>query len=250
MCTWILHRDKCSQKSNTTETEETITGLGEYPYHWHAELVKSVITNYTDPGVPYRVNVTAYTSAGPGPESTLNEIIFTKELPPEQTVTNITIKWINATTVNISWIPLGIHQARGFPSYRVTIFREGTPLKNRTTNDSRVFIGQLNNNRLYRVTVKLITGGGEGRQSEPGTLLHTINLNNFHTRFLSSSDLWIPNSYPNSYSRRRVKHHLGNYYHCGSHTPNSDLSDHCHCCIALVSVSHRIHIRTCCTYCT
>ena len=32
VCSWVLDRDKCSQKSSTTETEETITGLGEYPY--------------------------------------------------------------------------------------------------------------------------------------------------------------------------------------------------------------------------
>ena len=30
VCSWILDRDKCSHQSNTTETEETITGLGEY----------------------------------------------------------------------------------------------------------------------------------------------------------------------------------------------------------------------------
>ena len=168
VCSWILDRDKCIQQSSTTETEETITGLGEYPYHRHVEPVKSVITNYTDPGVPYRVSVTAYTSAGPGPENTLNEIIFTKELSPEQTVTNIIIEWINATTVNISWIPLGIHQARGFPSYRVIIFREGTPSTHRTTTDSSVVIGGLDGNRFYTFIVQPLTGGGPGVQSKPG----------------------------------------------------------------------------------
>ena len=139
--------------------------------------------------------------------------------------------------MNISWIPLGIHQARGFPSYRVTILQEGTPLKSTTTNDSSVVIGELNNNRLHTVTVQLITGGGEGQQSEPGTWLYTINLNNFHTYFLSSSDLWIPNSYSSS------KQHLGYCFHCDSYSPNSDLSDHCHCRVALVCVSHCIHIH-------
>ena len=33
VCTWVLDGDKCSKKSSTTETEETIKGLGEYPYH-------------------------------------------------------------------------------------------------------------------------------------------------------------------------------------------------------------------------
>ena len=132
--------------------------------------------HYVEPGVPYRVSVTAYTSAGPGPENTLNETIFTKELPPEQTVTNITIKWMNATTVNISWIPLGIHQARGFPLYTVIISSEGTPLKNRTTNDSSVVIGELNNNRVYTVNVQPLTGGGPGEWSEPGELGQSYNM--------------------------------------------------------------------------
>ena len=78
--------------------------------------------------------------------------------------------------MNISWIPLGIHQARGFPSYEVIISSEGTPIKTRTTNDSSVVIGELNNNRLYTVTVKLITGGGEGRQSEPGGTVVLLNV--------------------------------------------------------------------------
>ena len=83
---------------------------------------------------------------------------------------------MNATTVNISWIPLGIHQARGFPSYRVTILQEGTLFKSMTTSDSSVAIGELNNNRLYTVTVQIITGGGEGIQSEPGGTVVLINM--------------------------------------------------------------------------
>ena len=131
--------------------------------------------HYVEPGVPYRVSVTAYTSAGPGPENTLNETIFTEELLPNGTVTNITIEWMNATTVNISWIPLGIHQARGFPSYTVIISSEGTPLKNRTTNDSSVVIGELNGNRVYTVNVQPSTGGGSGVQSEPGELVQSYS---------------------------------------------------------------------------
>ena len=135
-----------------------------------------MLYHYTDPGVPYRVSVTAYTSAGPGPESTLNEIIFTKELLPNGTVTNITIEWISATTVNISWIPLGIHQARGFPSYTVIISSEGTPFKNRTTNDSSVVIGDLNSNRVYTVNVQPLTEGGLGEWSEPGELVQSYSI--------------------------------------------------------------------------
>ena len=172
VCSWELHRDKCSQQSSTTETEETITGLSEYPYHWHVVTVKSVITNYTDPGVPYRVSVTAYTSVGPGPENILNEIIFTRELSPEQTVTNITIKWINTTTVNISWIPLGMHQARGFPSYRVIIISEGTLSAHRTTTDSSVLIGGLDGNSVYTFIIQPLTEGGPGVWSEPGNPKH------------------------------------------------------------------------------
>ena len=179
VCSWILDGDKCSKQSKTTETKETIRELGEYTYHLTYSTYtpgESVLTNYTDPGVPYRVSVTAYTSAGPGPENTLNEIIFTEELPPLRTVTNITIKWMNATTVNISWIPLGIHQARGFPSYRVIISSEGTPFKSTTTNDSSVVIGELNSKRLYTVTVQPTTGGEPGVQSEPGGTVVLINM--------------------------------------------------------------------------
>ena len=85
--------------------------------------------------------------------------------------------------MNISWIPLGIHQARGFPSYTVIVSSEGTLFKSTTTNDSSTVIGELNNNRVYTVNVQPLTGGGPGVQSETGTWLYTMNLNNFYTYF-------------------------------------------------------------------
>ena len=96
--------------------------------------------------------------------------------------------------MNISWIPLGIHQARGFPSYTVIISSEGTPFKSRNTNDSSVVIGELNNNRLYTVTVQSLTGGGKGRQSDPGGTVVLLNVQSKHFKerisFITCSDLW------------------------------------------------------------
>ena len=121
-----------------------------------------------EPGVPYKVRVTAFTSAGRGKENILSEITFTKELPPKATVTNITIKWTSATSVNISWAPLTLHQARGFPLYMVNITTKGSVVKNLTTNQTSVKINELNRNTVYFVTVKPLTRGGdlEGETSE------------------------------------------------------------------------------------
>ena len=112
--------------------------------------------------------MTAFTSAGRGEETTYSEAIFTEELPPTETVTNITIEWTSATSVNISWAPLTLHQARGFPLYVVNITTKGRVVKNFTTNQTNVKVNELNRNTVYFVTVKPLTGGGdlEGETSE------------------------------------------------------------------------------------
>ena len=112
--------------------------------------------------------MTAFTSAGRGQENTYSEAIFTEELPPNATVTNITIKWTSATSVNVSWAPLTLHQARGFPLYMVNITSMGRVVKNFTTNETNVKVNDLNRNTVYFVTVKPLTRGGdlEGETSE------------------------------------------------------------------------------------
>ena len=117
--------------------------------------------NLTDPGIPYQLSVTAFTSAGQGEHSIHDGIIFTEELPPNRTVSGLHVNWTNPSTVNISWTPLTVHEARGIPTYRVNITSEGITIRSELTNYSHLSVGGLDQTKLYSVSVQPLTNGGE-----------------------------------------------------------------------------------------
>ena len=73
----------------------------------------------TGAGIPYQVTVVAFTSAGRGVENDPH-IFFTEELIPNTSPENVMYER-NGTTIHVSWDPLSLSEARGFPIYTVTL---------------------------------------------------------------------------------------------------------------------------------
>ena len=125
----------------------------------------------TDAGIPYQVKVVAFTSAGRGIES-YSYTFFTQELSPEKPPENVKYERSN-TTISISWDPVNLFEAKGFPTYLVTL----TPLSSSssrttrsssgdgiisvTTNETDVLIEDLDPNVEYSLTVAVETSAGK-----------------------------------------------------------------------------------------
>ena len=108
--------------------------------------------------------VVAYTSVGKGTE---NDYItfFSKELQPTKSPENVNFKQLNLTSLNITWTPLSLFEAQGFPEYRVVLTVAGTNRRRKTlsnpppiitTNSFTVFT-DLNENTDYAVVVGVRT---------------------------------------------------------------------------------------------
>ena len=124
------------------------------------------------PGVPYEVVVVAFTSAGKGAENDYI-VFFSEEISPSKSPENIMFKQLNVTALNITWIPLTLFEARGFPEYRVVLTkidgnsrrkRQNSPVSIITTNSFAVFTS-LNENVDYSVMVGVRTGVRTGNVS-------------------------------------------------------------------------------------
>ena len=135
--------------------------------------------NSTASGVPYEVVVVAFTSVGKGAE---NDYItfFSEELTTTKSPENVVFKQLNSTALNITWTPLTLFEARGFPEYRVVLTidtnsrrkRQSDPVAIITTNSFAIFT-DLNENTDYSVVV----GVRAGNTSEfvEGSLMNGTN---------------------------------------------------------------------------
>ena len=111
----------------------------------------------------------AYTSAGKGAEN-YRYTFFTKEEAPVQSPENIKIER-SGTSVSVSWDPLNLFEARGFPVYTVTLApssdndrvtrQSNDGVLRVTTNESNIVVGGLDPKVEYGVTVAVGTGAGE-----------------------------------------------------------------------------------------
>ena len=127
-------------------------------------------------GVPYEVVVVAFTSAGRGEEND-PEVFFSEELPPSKTPENVTSERFNSTSVRISWKPLTLFEAQGFPEYTVTITemmdtnaRRKRQIVSVTTNESSAIFTGLDANTAYTAMVGVRTGV---RTGNPSTIMFT-----------------------------------------------------------------------------
>ena len=85
---------------------------------------------------------------------------------PTVKVQNVVTNWINDNSaVHVSWTPLTLREARGFPLYVVTYWpsslkRVSRDINSVTTTDSSVVIGGLDPTTSYSITVDVYTGNG------------------------------------------------------------------------------------------
>ena len=106
----------------------------------------------TAPGVPYQVVVVAFTSAGKGAENDF-ETFFSQELNPTKVPANVDIARLNLTTINVTWSPLTLVEAQGFPNYRVTL----SPLSSNNRNKRQINTITMETNNTYVVFYNLVS---------------------------------------------------------------------------------------------
>jgi len=110
------------------------------------------------------VRVVAFNSVGVGALGDY-KIFFSQELTPTKAPENIQVIQINATSVNITWTPLTLFEAQGFPEYIVSLSPLNTEGRRRrqailtivTLNSFAVF---THLDAHYSVSVSVTTGDG------------------------------------------------------------------------------------------
>ena len=80
----------------------------------YTKISEHVYILITDPGTPYQVRVVAFTSVGMG---VLGDyvVFFSEELTPTKPPKNVQANWLNSTATNVTWTPLNLFEAQGFP---------------------------------------------------------------------------------------------------------------------------------------
>ena len=87
-------------------------------------------------------------------------------------VSNITVTRVNDTVVRVTWIALTLNDARGFPSYVVSVMSRCEQVSSQRTHSTSVVVGGLMPHTEYSVTVQALTAGGtkEGPPSALGEM--------------------------------------------------------------------------------
>ena len=122
----------------------------------------------TAPGVPYQVVVVAFTSAGKGAENDF-ETFFSQELNPTKVPADVNIARLDLATINVTWSPLTLVEAQGFPNYRVTLMPLSSNNRNKRqmntitmeTNNTYVVFHNLVSTMAYSAVVGVRTGSSD-----------------------------------------------------------------------------------------
>jgi len=111
----------------------------------------------------------AFSSAGRGAVNNF-VVFFSLELTPNKTPENLNFTRMSATSVNITWTPLTLFEARGFPEYNVTLQPLPSSSRNRrqfmhiptviTINSFAIF-SNLDSNEVYIVIIGVRTGASK-----------------------------------------------------------------------------------------
>ena len=129
----------------------------------------------TGPGIPYEVIVVAYTSIGKG-EKNKRRVFFSEELAPTKPPEDVDFEQLSAISFNVTWKPLTLFEARGFPEYRVVLTAKGSNRRRKRqsnpnpvlTENSFAVFNDLRENTDYIVMVGVRTGGSsEYLEGEP-----------------------------------------------------------------------------------
>ena len=104
----------------------------------------------------------AFTIAGRGMENKF-EPFFSQELTASKAPENVDFKPLSPTSVNVTWTPLTLFEAQGFPLYRVSLTLSSSSRKRQSpdailTSISFAVFGNLTSGRQYSAVVGVITG--------------------------------------------------------------------------------------------
>lgn len=130
--------------------------LGE----WQMPSIYHFVIVFLEPGIPYQVTVVAFTSAGRG---ALNDYIvfFSEELIPRRFPADINYTRVNQISINVTWAPLSLFEAQGFPLYQVVLSQSsrnsGTSSATITTNNTFA-IFNVTADQQYSLVVGVTTG--------------------------------------------------------------------------------------------
>jgi len=136
--------------------------------------VLGIILSAIEAGKPYQARVVAFTSADRGMQNTFKPF-FSQELSPSMAPEDVDFKRLTSSSVNVTWKPLTLVEARGFPLYTVTLVpppssggrnKRQQMLSQTTTNSFAVFIG-LSSDTSYSTTVVVQTGNNSGMLTSP-----------------------------------------------------------------------------------
>ncbi|XP_065904304.1 receptor-type tyrosine-protein phosphatase delta-like isoform X2 [Dysidea avara] len=134
--------------------------------------VESFLIENLEPGTPYQARVVAYTIAGRGIENKF-EPFFSQELAASKAPETVDFKPLSPTSVNVTWTPLTLFEAQGFPLYTVSLTlsssrKRQSPDAILTSNSFAVF-ENLASGRQYSAVVGVITGNSSGTPNPPVT---------------------------------------------------------------------------------
>ena len=87
---------------------------------------------------------------------------------PTKPVEDVAASRVDGERVNISWTPLSLVEARGFPLYTVSYMSGGDQVESVSTNESNVIISGLSPRRTYTFTIRVSTGNGTGKTTSQG----------------------------------------------------------------------------------
>ena len=149
------------------------------------------------PGVPYQARITAFSYDEIGEQSDF-VIFFSKQLNPVKTPDNINLIRLGPTSINVTWTPLSLFEAQGFPIYKVILNPTSAEFRRKRQSSSSVFITENNfalftnliNNQDYSVTVGVANdGSSEFSSSQPITTdnypITTESIQNIYNSYCS-----------------------------------------------------------------
>ena len=107
--------------------------------------------------------IVTLTCTGIGEENN-DAIFFSEELAPTKSPEDIEFQQLNATALNVTWTPLTLFEAQGFPQYRVILTINTSSRRKRQsdsitidTNNSFAVVTDLNKNTDYSAVVGVRT---------------------------------------------------------------------------------------------
>ena len=114
------------------------------------------------PGVPYQVQVVAFNGVGRGRFYDYT-IFFSKELDPLKPPEDIIILQLSQTSINVTWTPLSLFEARGFPMYTAVLYVGNLTVKQSSevieTTDNFAVFKHLQAHIEYVVVVSVANNG-------------------------------------------------------------------------------------------